>query len=118
MPEAEVLLGTPLWPLVGCVTHSRKALPLSKLLVWVVWSGVVAVFGAKNADVTAVTAVTTRGLYLIPIYTPPYLSKRYGHYGQKGPPDIRKPPLGRPHAVVVSGRFAVAMLAREAREYA
>lgn len=118
MPEAEALLGTPLWPLVGCVTHSRNAPPLSKLLVRVVWSGVVGVFGAKNADMTAVTALTTRGLYLIPIYISPYFFKKYGHYGQKGPPDIRKPPPGRPHAMVVSGRFAVAMPAREAREYA
>ena len=118
MPEAEALLGTPLWPLVGCVTHSRKAPPLSKLLVWVVWSGVVAVFGAKNADMTAVTALTTRGLYLIPIYISPYLFKKYGHYGQKGPPDIRKPPLGRPQVVVLNGPLVAAMPAHEAREYA
>ena len=105
---------TPLWPLDGKPTYSRKAPPVSKFCGWVVWSGVVAVFGVKNADMTAVTAVTTRGLYLIPIYISPYFSKGCGQYGQKGPPAIRKPPLGRPHVVVVNWSLVVALLAHAA----
>jgi len=62
-------LVTPLWPLDGKPTYSRKAPPVSKSFARVVWSGVVAVYGIVTGVLTALTALTAAWAYLITTYT-------------------------------------------------
>jgi len=87
-------LVTPLWPLDGKPTYSRKAPPVSKFCGRVVWSGVIAVYGVVTGVLTALTALTAAWAYLIHTYINTLLFERVWSLWSEGASRYQEAPSG------------------------